>query len=117
MKKILLLLILCLTFLNIFTVNAVDLKNDIVPETHEVLANWWSSPIDTVIIFVKDFIFSILWIIVVWVFLYFWFKLVTSAWNPEELKKTMMWLVYVIVWLAIMSLAWAAVKLVTTLNF
>jgi hypothetical protein len=83
------------------------------------LSNAWDGtwPLDSVIVFVKNFTFSIMWIIVVWVFLYLWFKLVTSRGNPEEMKKALMWVVYVAVWLTIMSLAWGAVKLVSTLTF
>lgn len=73
--------------------------------------------LDQVFIYVKDFIFNILWIIWVWVFLYFWFKIISARWNPEEFKKTLMWFVYAIVWLAIIPFAYGLVKLVSSLNF
>lgn len=73
--------------------------------------------LDQVFIYAKDFIFTILWIIGVGVFLYFWFKLITSRWNPEEFKKTLLWFVYAIIWLAVVPLAYVLVKLISSLNF
>lgn len=66
--------------------------------------------------FVRDFLFNILWIVAVGVFIYFWFRLITAKWSPEDLKKTMLWLVYAIVWLAIIPLAWGIVKLIASLD-
>ncbi len=67
--------------------------------------------------FVRDFLFSILWVVVVGVFLYFWFKLISAKGNPEELKKVMVGFIYVIVGLAIIPLSLVLVRLVSSINF
>jgi len=77
----------------------------------------WVGTINDILIFVKDFIFTILWIIAVWVFLYFWFKLITSRWNQEEMQKTLVAFVYAIAWLAVIPLAYTLVYLITTYKF
>jgi hypothetical protein len=117
MKKIYLLFIIFFTQVNLLL--AADIKDAMIPTWTTVLwTTWeWYDPLNSVIVYVKNFIFNFLWLLVVWIFIYFWYRMVTSKWNPEELKKTMMWFVYVVVWLAIISLAWGAVKLATTLNF
>lgn len=119
MEKMKKLLLFILVFFNFLIVKAEDLRDQIIPQNHEVLWNAWDGtwPLDAIIVYVKNFTFSIMWIIVVWVFLYLWFKLITSRWNAEEMKKALMWLVYVWAWLTIMSLAWWAVKLVSSLTF
>lgn len=73
--------------------------------------------LDTIFNFAKDSIFWLLMLISIWVFLYIWMKLVTVRGNPEEFKKAMMQIVYAVVWIAIISLSWAWVKLVSGLNF
>ena len=67
--------------------------------------------------YVRDFIFDILWLIAVGVFLYFWFKLISAQWNPEELKKVLVWFVYAVIGLAIIPLSWTLVRLISSLEF
>lgn len=115
MKKIILFIIL-----NIYTfiTNASDLKDAMIPtNSNTIWVEGWIWAISQVLIYIKDFLFSILWIIAVWVFLYFWFKLITAKWNEEELKKTLIWFLYAIIWLAVIPLAWSAVKIISTLKF
>lgn len=95
-----------------------DLKDDMMPNSETIWVTWeWSEPLTNVILYIKDFIFSILWLITIGVFLYFWFKLVTSRWEEEEFKKTLMWFLYVVIWLAIIPLALWAVKIISSLKF
>lgn len=97
-----------------------SLQDQIIPDKSTVLKNswkWWFDPFDSVISYFKDFLFQIIWLIVIWVFIYFWYKLVSANWNSEELKKTITGFVYVIIWLAVISLAFVAVRLVSSLTF
>lgn len=57
----------------------------------------------TVLTEFKNIIFGLLATISIWVFIYLGYKLViANKWKPDEFKA-MMWLVYAIVWLAIVS--------------
>jgi len=95
-----------------------------------ILPGWWNIDViltdtntdgfhvlDSLITFVKDSIFNLLLLISLGVFLYIWAKLVIARWNPEEFKKAMLSFVYAGVGLFIVGFAWAAVKLVSGLNF
>lgn len=104
-------------FLSVLKTNA-SLKDSMLPNRNTA----WISEDGTdvlieIAIYVKDFLFAILWVVTIWVFLYFGFKLISSRWNEEELKKTLMWFLYAVIWLAIIPLAWWAVKLIWTLKF
>lgn len=79
--------------------------------------SWNQNVLMTLFWFFRDFLFDILWVITVWVFLYFWFKLISAQWNPEEMKKVIVGFVYVVIGLAIIPLSLAAVRLVSSLNF
>ena len=103
---------------------AISLKNDttsleskMLPENSLAWVSWsWKAPLVNLFSYAKNFIFSILWLIVIWTFLYLWFVLITSKWKPDDFKKALMWLVYAIVWLAIIPIAYAAVKIISSLN-
>lgn len=115
MKKIFYVLIVFLT--NIYLTTA-SLKKSMLPNNNTIWISWkWTDSLNQVFIYAKNFLFAVLWLIAVWVFLFFWFKLISAKWDPEELKKVLMWFVYAIVWLAVIPLAWWIVKLVASLNF
>ncbi len=100
-----------------FHANA-SLKDSMLPNNNTVwVDDDWTYALNQVFIYIKNFLFSILWLVAVWVFLYFWFKLITAKWNEEDFKKALMWFVYAIIWLAIIPLAWWAVKIIASLKF
>ena len=72
--------------------------------------------LDTIFIFAKDSIFSLLMLLAVWMFLFMWARLAFARGNAEEFKKAMQSLIYAVVWLAVVSVAWATVKLVAGLD-
>lgn len=76
-----------------------------------------TSVIDAILLFVKDSIFWLLGLISIGMFLYVGFKLIKAEWNPEEMKWAFVTLTYVIVWLFIVAISWAVIKIVTGLNF
>ena len=76
----------------------------------------WLSLLDEVFFFIKNSISDLIMLISISVFLYIWIKLVISRWNPEEFKKGIMHFVYAIIWIVIISISWAAVKLVSWIN-
>ncbi len=113
MNKIFLFLI---SFFPVFLANA-SLKDSMMPNSNTIWISWeWTWVINEVLISFKDLLFYFLSFIAIWVFLYFWFKLIKSRWNEEEFKKTLMWFVYAIIWLAIIPLAYWAVKLIASLK-
>ncbi|MDD5770063.1 MAG: hypothetical protein PHE25_03780 [Candidatus Gracilibacteria bacterium] len=114
MKRIIFVII---SYFYICSVNA-DMKNDILPNGNTIgISGVGVDPLNQVILYFKDFIFYILGFIAIGVFLYFGFKLILAKGNEEEFKKTVMGLIYAIVGLAIIPLAWGVVKIATTLNF
>jgi len=130
MKKIFFLIVTAILLLPSFVFAQNDLRNKMNPvswwmwwnpvlleATSDTSNNWEWNPLMTLFWFFRDFLFDILWVITVWVFLYFWFKLISAQWNPEEMKKVIVWFVYVVIWLAIIPLSLAAVRLVSSLNF
>ena len=76
----------------------------------------WLNVLQSIVIWVKDSLSGLLVLIAVGVFLFIWIRLGVARWNPEEFKKWIMQLVYAIVWIFIVSIAWAAVTLVAWLN-
>jgi len=72
--------------------------------------------LDVVFAFVKESISGLLMLIALGVFLFIGIRLSVARWNPEEFKKAMMQFVYAVVWIFIVFVAWAAVKLVAGLN-
>jgi heme O synthase-like polyprenyltransferase len=94
-----------------------------LPNTNTIMGNsadikWrGTNSLFPVLTEVKTIIFSLLALIAVAVFIYLWFKLVSAQWKPDEFKKAMMGFVYAVIWLAIIPLAWALVKLISSLQF
>jgi heme O synthase-like polyprenyltransferase len=94
-----------------------------IPSTNTIMGNsaeinWkWTDVLMPVFTEFKTLIFGLLALIAVAVFIYLWYKLVTAQWKPDEFKKAMMGFVYAVVWLAIIPLAWAMIKLISSLQF
>ena len=120
MKKIFFVIILYLSnIINIFA--STSIEDNIIPDTPENTATSdqpeWKEFLFSIFEYIKDSIFWLLALTAISVFLFIWAKLVIARWNPEEFKKALMQFIYAIVWLAIVALSWAAVKLVSSLNF
>jgi hypothetical protein len=72
--------------------------------------------LSSISVWIKNSISSLVMLISVWALLYVWIRLGMARWNPEEFKKAFTQLVYIIVGIFIISIAWAAVTLVAGLN-
>lgn len=97
-----------------------DIKNSIIPDSwNNVVVNQksWDDLLFSVIEYVRESIFWLLALIAITVFIFIWARLVIARWNQEEFKKAIMHFVYAVVWIALVALSWAAVKLVSSLNF
>lgn len=46
-----------------------------------------------------------------------WCNLISSRGKPDEFKNALMWLIYAMVWMTVIPLAYAAVKIISSLNF
>ncbi len=121
-KKILIFLVILFSNLySILNIEASPVENELIRlSSNNVLDSesddgfsllayifWW----------VKESVTGLIFLIAVGVFLFIWIKLWLARWNPEEFKKAITQLVYAIVWIFIVSAAWAVVKLVSWLNF
>lgn len=73
--------------------------------------------INDLILYAKKAMFSLFYIVAVWVFIFLWIKLMAARWNAEEFKKALMWFVYAIVWIVLIPLAYVLVSLVSWVNF
>ena len=91
--------------------NSLYGKENVITDT-----TYWKDSLFNLFLYVKNIIFDILWIIVVWVFLYIWYKILASRWNPEEFKKAFKMFIYTIIGLVIISLAWVLVIFISGLK-
>lgn len=121
MKKIILFIFIFTS--SVFTVFwASSIREDMIPDTETIA--WNTSDIETwtwslmpIFLSFKNIILGLLAIIAVAIFIYLGFKLVKAEWKPDEFKKVMLWFVYAVIWLSIIPLAWAMVKLISSLQF
>ena len=113
-KKIIFSLIAIMTISQSF---AKSLQDQINPNVNSVIKSTSDTdPINWIFSSVKDTIFWILAVVAIWVFLFIWARLVVARWNPEEFKKASMQLIYAVIWLVVVTLAYATVKLVSWLS-
>ena len=84
-----------------------------------IINSWeddWLNVLQSIFIWIKDSLTSLVLLIAVWAFLFIWIRLGIARWNPEEFKKAVMQLVYAVIWIFVISLAWWIVVLVAWLN-
>lgn len=112
MKYIILFFIVCLTNIAFW---ADSLQEKIIPKNVTQVSPTWS--LDTVLLYARDFIFGILGVVAIGVFLFIGARLLVARGNPDEFKKGLNMFIYAIVWLFVVSAAYAAVRLVAWLNF
>lgn len=95
-------------------------KDDLIPQWNSFIpANTLpagTSAIDLVAEYVKDTIFGLLVLIIIGMFLFIGVRLIIARWQPEEFGKAMKSLVYVIVGIFMVSIAWLAVRLISGLE-
>jgi len=72
--------------------------------------------IDWVLMYIRDLIFWVLATITIWVLLFLWIKMLMAQWKEEEFKKATQWFVSVVIWLALIWLAYALVKIVSSIS-
>ena len=77
----------------------------------------WLDLLDWILRYLKNSVFDLLALLVIAVFIYIWGKLVVARWKPDEFKSAMIQFIYVIIWIFVVSAAWAVVKVVSWLNF
>lgn len=80
---------------------------------------WWSttsSILSPLFVWLKTEVMMIVTILVIAAFIYIGIKMSTARWNPEEFKKAWLHLVYIIIWVFVIFMAWWAVKLVSNLT-
>lgn len=92
-----------------------SLKDDIVPGWVSITSQ--DASLTSIFTYVRDSIFSLLALVAIWVFLFIGAKLVVARWNPEEFKKALKMFIYAIVGLFVITVAYAAVRMVAWLNF
>ena len=104
---------------------AQDLRGEIVnfdwnSSTTIIENSWtwdWLHLLDYVISFFKDSIFNLLSLVVIATFIYIWAKLVMARWKPDQFKKVWIQIIHIIIWIFLITWAWAIVKIVSWLSF
>jgi len=93
--------------------------NQIDPNGASIINNPWAglTTIQTFLIFIREFLFNILWIIAVGALIYVGYLFVTARGKPDEFKKAWMHVIYIIVWILLVSAAWWIVSLVAWIDF
>lgn len=92
-----------------------DNTNNIIPTTTDT--DSWKNIINDILKYIKNTLNWFIIVVSLWVFLYIWFRLLTIRWNQEEFKKTIQIFIYSIIWIILISLSWALVWLVSSINF
>lgn len=64
----------------------------------------------------KTEIFSVIMVISIAVFIFIGIKFATSRWNPEEFKKAWLHMIYAVIWIFFVFMAWWLVKIVSSLS-
>ncbi len=115
-KKVILNFILFFSFWATF---AVDVENKMANPIWVNIKNqlWvreaeWMWILEKIVEFARESIFNLLWVVVVWILLYIWFKLIIWRWTPDIFKKAIMWLIYLIIWIILIFSAWAMIKII-----
>lgn len=123
MKKILYYIsyILSLAFYtNTYSAWDSTIKNTLLDTTSSPI--WWTSWNTTssilwpLFVWVKTEFFSLVMVLAIWVFIFIGIKFATAKWNPEEFKKAWLHLVYAIIWIFMIFMAWGLVKIVASLR-
>ena len=123
-KSLLILLIFTLTFFVSYafaapTVSVWDstIKNSLTDVSDVNILEYseddWLISLKWIFIAIKDSLQNLTMLLAIWAFLFIWIRLWMARWNPEEFKKWLMHLVYAIIWIFIITAAWAIVKLFT----
>ena len=127
-KSLLFLLLFALSFLFIDFVNAAPTKavwdtsimESLIDSSKNTVINNNSNDgltvLQSISVWIKNSLTGFVLMISVWAFLFVWIRLAVARWNPEEFKKAMSQFVYAIVWIFLVSIAWASVTLVAWLN-
>ncbi len=108
-----------LFFLHSWVINANSLRENIDPKWESIInsargsVEVWQG----YLLFIRNFIFEIMWVIVVWAFLYVWYLFVTAQWKPDQFKKAWLHVVYIVVWIVLVSTAWWIITLISAINF
>ena len=76
----------------------------------------WFDMLTDLIKWFKNSLTWLMQLIAVWAFLFVWIRIAVARWNPEEFKKALKHMIYIIVWIFIVSIAWALVALVAWIN-
>lgn len=64
----------------------------------------------------KDELTSVVAILAVWVFIFIGFRIIMARGNPEEFKKSFIQLLYAVLWVFLVYMAWGLVSLVSNLS-
>lgn len=135
MKKYLIALIISLSVFS--TLNTLYAwwwvsKDDIIVGKQDKLFDLWPSDkadltlwVDNSSVSIKDNFLKnaqkyILWIVAlvaISMFFHIWYMLATAEWKQDQLTKWMKWLIYLIVWLAVIPLAYVVIKITTWFSF
>lgn len=114
MKKIYYFLLVVISRINMVYADTIENKMKWIP--NNTLWIETESPLQSIVNSIENIIYTLLWVIAVWVFMFFWMKLISSRWNEDAYKKAKTWLMYAVAWLAVIPLAMALVKLAASLK-
>lgn len=112
-------IIILLSFFLWKTVVALS-PSDIIPtDSPQVVTadTDWFEGLTVLFTYARDSIFALLALVAIWVFLFIGARLVIARWNPEEFKKALNMFIYAAVGLFVVTVAYAAVRMVAWLNF
>lgn len=77
----------------------------------------WYPLIEIIFHYIITNVSNLLYLIWIGAFLYIWANLIMARGKPDEFKKAFSNLIYVVVWIVIVSFAWALVKFASGIEF
>lgn len=115
--KLFLLLISIFSFFNFWyclEVSVPDVTSSDIVDTWDLI-DWEEDTWQDIIKIVNSYLWVFLWVIAMWVFIYGWILLMSSAWNAEKFKKAINMLIYSWIGIWISILAYVFIKVIINL--
>lgn len=116
-KIFFLILLSIFSFYFFLEVNATDIKSWIINSIDDNLPTGKDvTNLPSFFKFLKNIIYSLVWIIAIFMIVWIWVRISTARWNPDEFKKAWMHLLYLILWIFLVFSAVWLVEIVAKLN-
>ncbi|NVP17771.1 hypothetical protein HUU51_03570 [Candidatus Gracilibacteria bacterium] len=120
MKFLLKILVFLYFFSSYLYISAASLKDSLISDTQssvgEVNGDTTGDILSPIFSWFKTEIFSLIMVVAIAVFIFIGIRFASARGNPEEFKKAWMQLIYAIIGIFFIFMAWGLVKIVSSLS-